>query len=628
MTFVLYEDCPTPASLADAERDALVMTYTRGPDGIVHPLSRYGDPVWNYLPLFPHAARGDSDKRIEWTKAPVEWVPLLKETLGTFMRVRRPGGLRLDPATLPKRFVTLNAFAKWCSSNGITRYSQATPFDLVRYVQKIRAEGVHDRTLLHYVGLLRRVYDMREHLTDSFTALAAREISSQKLGPLWEPDADEARRTELLPIPEAAALFTAALDVLNDADRVLDICDELEQDWSAQRGRRGRKQWGEYVKRPAVMAAGFKDVYAFESRLMDIRTAGYIVLAQSTGCRVHELGDAKVGCVFQEEIDGVSYHWFKASTRKIGDGPARWLAPEIATRAAAVLERHSAPLREQLKARLIELEAEYTKLDAHETRRASLAAEITEIKRNVDRLFLSAGPDGRIASTDTKSHNKQLNAFARRMGIVLGSPLHTHRFRRTYAVIAVRLNKGIRVDLVTLKEHFKHASVLMTEWYASLSDADRELLGIIDDEVDLFDGALVDHWLHPETPLAGGLGARIKAYAGRHHKPIIFKSRKAFLESIRDGLSIRATGHSWCLAEGSGCGGQGLFEATRCADCGHAVIDDSHVPIWQGIRAQQQELLALDDIGPGGRQRVSDALSKAEEVLGSLIGTELEDAKC
>jgi hypothetical protein len=181
--------------------------------------------------------------------------------------------------------------------------------------------------------------------------------------------------------------------------------------------------------------------------------------------------------------------------------------------------------------------------------------------------------------------------------------LHTHRFRRTYAVIVVRLNKGIRVDLVTLKEHFKHASVLMTEWYASLSDADRELLGIIDDEVDLFDGALVDHWLQPETPLAGGLGARIKAYAGRHHKPIIFKSR-------------------------TGCGGQGLFEATRCADCGHAVIDDSHVPIWQGIRAQQQELLALDDIGPGGRQRVSDALSKAEEVLGSLIGTELEDAKC
>lgn len=68
------------------------------------------------------------------------------------------------------------------------------------------------------------------------------------------------------------------------------------------------------------MAAGFKDVYAFESRLMDIRTAACIVLAQSTGCRVHELGDAKVGCIFQEEVEGVSHYRLKASTRKIAMG--------------------------------------------------------------------------------------------------------------------------------------------------------------------------------------------------------------------------------------------------------------------------------------------------------------------
>jgi hypothetical protein len=70
-----------------------------------------------------------------------------------------------------------------------------------------------------------------------------------------------------------------------------------------------------------------------------------------------------------------------------------------------------------------------------------------------------------------------------------------------------------------------------------------------------------------------------------------------------------------------------LFEATRCADCGHAVIDDSHVPIWQGIRAQQRELLTLDDIGHGGRQRAADALSKAEDVLETLLGSAPEGAK-
>jgi hypothetical protein len=215
MSFALYESCSGPASLSERERNALVVTYTRGPDGMVHPLSRYGDDVWNFTPLFPHAARGDTDKRIDWTKAPAEWVALLKDSLATFVRVRRPGGLRLDPATLPKRFVTLNAFAKWCSANGIERYSQATPFDLARYLQKLRDGRVYDRTLSSHMQLLRRVYDMREHLIDSFADAAAREISSDNVGPLWEPEADDARRTELLPITEAAALFTAALDVLS-----------------------------------------------------------------------------------------------------------------------------------------------------------------------------------------------------------------------------------------------------------------------------------------------------------------------------------------------------------------------------------------------------------------------------
>ncbi len=620
MTFALYETCAAPAALPECKRKALVVTYVRGPDGVSLPLSYYGDRVWHFSPYFPHAARPDTDMSIEWDKAPTEWEELLKDTIGRFMSVQRPGGVRLDPASLPKRFVTLNAFAKWCSHEGITRYSQATPFDLARYLQKLREGGRHDRTLSSHLQLLRRVYDMRAYLMDSFSDIVAREISAKKLGPLWEPGADDERRTELLPLPEAAALFTAALDVLDGADQVLDLRDELEEKWAAKRDAVGRNHWGDSVKKPTIRAAGFKDVQAFESRLIDIRTAAYIVLAQSTGCRVHELGDARVGCVFEELIDGVSYFWLQASTRKIGDGPAKWLAPKVAVHAARVLERQSAPLRAQLKVRLTELEDDYATLRASEHRRAQVAAEITEVKRNEDRLFLSAGSKHDIGSTDTKSHNKQLNAFARRMGIKLSSPLHTHRFRRTYAVIVVRLNKGVRIDLVTLRDHFKHAAVLMSEGYSTLSDADRELLGMIDDEIDLFDGELIDHWLQPGAQLAGGFGARIKAYAGRNHQPLIFRSRKELLDTFRDGLSIRATGHSWCLAEGSGCGGQGLFEATRCADCAHGVIDDSHTPIWRGIRAQQQELLTLDDIGPGGRQRAQAALAKAEHVLATLAG--------
>ncbi|WP_295004783.1 tyrosine-type recombinase/integrase [uncultured Dechloromonas sp.] len=612
-------------ALPTAVRNAFVITYLPGPDGSKHTVSKYGDMIWDFRPLFPHAARGKADKFILWERAPASWRASLKGALHAFMMFARPGGISLEPATLPKRFVTLNAFAKWCDAQGIGNFASVSPFDVVRYIEKLRSEGNYDRTIGNHVSLLRRVYEMREYLNDCFSAQAARELSSKALGPLWEPEADEARRTELIPLPEAAALFSASLKVLEDASRVLALRDALEDDWNAQQVEVGRQHWGASVKHPEVRKAGFEDVYAFESRLNDIRTAAYIVLAQSTGCRVHELGDARVGCVYDKVEDGIRYYWLKSSTRKIGDGPVKWLAPEVAQQAAKILEWHSAPLRKIVCEQLKLSQAAYCALPPHDERRAELALEILELERNVDRLFLSLTAGNQVSSTATYAHNKQLNAFAKRMGIQLSSRLHTHRFRRTYAVIVVRLNKGVRVDLITLRHHFKHSSLLMTEWYAGLSDADLELLELLEEENDIFDMALVEDWLEPGARLAGGLGAKIKAYAGKHHEPIVFKSRKEFLEVVRDGMKIRGTGHSWCLAENDDCGGQGLFEAFRCGDCGNSVIDENQLPIWECIRAQQLELLEMDDIGPGGRTKALAALKRADAVLDGLLEPESEE---
>ncbi|WP_416050268.1 hypothetical protein [Cupriavidus basilensis] len=183
----------------------------------------------------------------------------------------------------------------------------------------------------------------------------------------------------------------------------------------------------------------------------------------------------------------------------------------------------------------------------------------------------------------------------------------------------MHLNKGVRIDLVTLQHHYKHATVLMTEWYAKLPETDKELFELIEEESDYFDLALVDHWMDPATPLAGGLGKRIKAYPGRHHQPMFFKTRREFVDSIRDGLNIRSTGHSWCLSEGEDCGGRGLFEPPRCGDCGSGVIDDSFTKVWRYIKDQQDELVTLEDIGPGGRAKVKKALKAADAVLEQLI---------
>jgi integrase len=383
-----------------------------------------------------------------------------------------------------------------------------------------------------------------------------------------------------------------------------------------------RKYWGEHVKAPRVRHAGFADVYEFESALSDIRTAAYIVLAMTTGCRVHELGDIRVGCLYHEIIDGETYWWLKSATRKIGDGPERWLAPAIAEKAVAALLWHSEPLRQQAALELAFAREQGLK-PMTDSERAKLAVQTLELERNVNRLFLSTS-GGKVTSTETKAHNKQLKAFARRKGLQLATPLATHRFRRTYAVIVVHLNKGARIDLITLQHHFKHATLLMTEWYAALSETDKELYDLIEGEIDQFDFALVDHWMEASTPLGGGLGKRIKNYPGRHHQPMFFATRRDFIDSIREGLNIRSTGHSWCVADAQDCGGRGLFEAPRCDDCASGVIDDNFTDVWRNLQLQHEELVELTDIGPGGREKAKKNLAAADRVLAQLVQIESE----
>ncbi len=619
-----YQAHGAPWLLPQAQRDELVITYVQLPGGEQLPLSRYGYPVWDYTPYFPGAARGKQDKEIVWAKTPDEWVPSMRSAAAALTFRTAPGGVQLDPSTIPKRHVTLNAFAKWCSSVGINRFGDVRAFDITRYIQKLRDDGLLDRSIASHVAILRKVYQLRGAMLDSFTDEAAAALKYDQLGALWEPDAVNDRRTELIPLAEASSLFLAARAHLAIAPDLLRMRDALAEQWRASDDCIHRKVWGGNVKKPEVRAAGFDDALGFESALIDIRTAVYIVLAMTTGCRVHELGEAEVGCVYPEQIDGETYWWLKAATRKIGDGPMRWLAPEIAKEAVDILEWHSAPLRRRITRQLSTAREQFAAA-VTDAERAELATKILELERNADRLFLSESSRG-VVSTDTKSHNKQLNAFAKRKGITLGSPLATHRFRRTYAVIIVHLNKGPRIDLVTLQHHFKHGSVLMTEWYAELTETDRDLYELIETETDFFDIALVDHWLEGSTPLAGGLGVRIKAYAGKHHQPIFFKTRREFVDSLRDGMNIRSTGHSWCLAEGMDCGGQGLFEPARCGSCGSGVIDDSFREVWQSLRQDHEGLTKLTDIGPGGKAKAVKGLAAAEAILSQLAPLDDETA--
>ncbi|OSH79610.1 integrase, partial (plasmid) [Klebsiella pneumoniae] len=76
--------------------------------------------------------------------------------------------------------------------------------------------------------------------------------------------------------------------------------------------------------------------------------------------------------------------------------------------------------------------------------------------------------------------------------------------------------------------------------------------------------------------------------------------------------------HGWCIATERGCGGAGLYEATRCPGCKNSVIDEVFASTWQDIYIQQRELIKIEDAGPAVRQRAERDLQVALDVITSL----------
>lgn len=176
-----------------------------------------------------------------------------------------------------------------------------------------------------------------------------------------------------------------------------------------------------------------------------------------------------------------------------------------------------------------------------------------------------------------------------------------------------------RTSLIWLKWQFKHSSMSMTQLYASNPKQDMTLFDEIMQQMTEFKIDLIESWLD-DQPLAGGAGEKIVEL-----RAIPIKDRSALLSQTAPHANIRATGHGWCIATERGCGGAGLYEATRCPGCKHSVIDEFFAETWQDIYSQQLELITIVDAGPAVRQRAERDLQVALDVITSLGLSPLND---
>ncbi|HBO6760241.1 TPA: tyrosine-type recombinase/integrase [Pseudomonas aeruginosa] len=592
--------------LPESERDALIITATQvNREWVI--LSRYGNDIWQLDGFTSNTSA--SGKQLNFSTVQPVFRAVMKEMTYRYLQRGRRGAGRPKGGMLRQFFSDARFFLRHLKTLKLDHLSAVTPQICTTYVAACKAHRhkgklLSQNTLRCRFRAVEALHELSQYTDDRMPEHPWLETSAKAMAKLT--GRDQSCKTPLIPDDVFCILFERAYQQVEYGYQLLELRDAIE-DLATQRTEKA--SWAvSKAKARRLGLLGWKDgLKAFNKALIDLRTACYIILASTSGCRNHELANLHSGAHHRTRDDeGNVYHWMRSRSDKTDAGVCDWMIPEAAVRALRLMERWAAPFQAMIAAEIVQ------RLRANPN-----DPQITEAHKHRNALFL--GVDSKegiqVRTLSSNSWNANLKAFAKDCG--LSWHLTSHQFRRKFANYAAHSRFG---DLRYLKQHYAHWSLDMTLLYA-MDDSwgqhfDLELYDDIQSELEDIKLGVVDNWLGDE-PLAGGYGRAIKQWQREPQNLLIFKDHASMLKSIAESTAIRSNGHAWCTADNDGCVGNTL-ERTRCGNCNNAVIGRSHAPIYQRLYEDLKGLLHCPDIGEGGRQRVERDLNRCRDVLAQL----------
>jgi hypothetical protein len=596
--------------LSESERDTLIISATLV-EGQWVILSRYGDDFWHLENFTSNVSV--HRRRLEFSAVPKAFRGGMKAMFYRYLRRGRAGQQRPKGATLYGNFQNTKYFLRHLLALGIEHLSAVTPFTCATYVEACRAHRQTGRSLgkaLSQDALRKRLiavealYELSQYTDDAMPQQPWPETSAMAMAGLVGSGSphNNGGKTPLISDAVFCTLFERAHRIVESGNVLLDLRNAL--DAIAARLKKKTKGTVWPAKSRHLAAHGWEGgLDAFNHALVELRTACYIVLASTSGCRNHELANLQSNAHLRTHDDeGNVYHWMRSRSDKTDAGIYDWMIPETAVRALRLMERWAAPYQNMIAVEVAELR----RTNPHDP-------QITEAQKHRQTLFLGvSSKNGKQArALSNRGWNQNLKAFAKDCG--LDWNLASHQFRRKFANYAAHSRFG---DLRYLKEHYAHWSLDMSLGYAMDASwgqhLDAELFMDIQNELDDIKLGVAEVWI--AEPLAGGYGRAIKQWQRDPRNLAIFKNHAAMVKSIAESTSIRSNGHAWCTADNDGCVGNTL-ERTRCGDCDNAVIGCRHADIYQLLYDDLKGMLDCPGIGEGGRQRVLRDMARSRDVL-------------
>ena len=337
--------------------------------------------------------------------------------------------------------------------------------------------------------------------------------------------------------------------------------------------------------------------------------ACFVVISYLVGARVSEILALEAGCIAQHHCaDGtelLSYlrgRIFK--TAADAGQPHLWAAPQAVLRAVDVLERLSAPLRQQA---------------------------------GRSELFLSMQGHGIIdtrpldvvtGSTLVSRLNSYFAPFVALPDHADGSTWHltTHQGRKTFARF---VGKRDRTGLHALQHHFGHVTRIMTDSAYVGTDFD---LGELVDAQTLEETRAALEELLTAAQLGGKAGRMLSArsrFRGRTRDGDLARYVDFLIEESGMRLGVCDWGYRVYRTESVACMGdeRGPNPVWRtesvCMSCANFAVTERHRPVWQARLDRNLALLADQRLDEASRSLASTRIAECECILFDLSSSEV-----
>lgn len=615
-SFASIESQPeSTRELPEIERDALIVKAIQV-DGHWVIQSRYGDDCWQLYGLPNNAP--EYRRQVNFLRVPDIYRAAMKAVMYRYLRRGLEGQARPKGNTSSGFFSAVMPFLRYLSQLKISSFRNVTYAVFANYAAECREIRKKNGKQLSKFSLNSRflavqaLYELSQYTHDPIPIPPWPGTSPKAMVKLTRPGMHrQDNKTPLMPDTVFCTLFEKAFKLVQSGEALLDLRDSVAKTHTEPNSA---SHVINYAKKRHLVALGWNDsLKAYNHALIDLRTACYIILASTSGCRNHELGNVQEGSHHRtEDNEGTLFHWMRSNSEKFDSGIRDWMIPEASVRALHLMYRWAAPFQVMIAEEIAERRA----INPRDP-------EIAQAQQHRHSLFLGLDPHkGNIVRTlSVTAWNRNLKIFADNARLNW-SP-NSHQFRRKFANYVAHSRFG---DLRYLREHFAHWSLDMTLHYAMDDEwgghFDLELYDEIQEEYENIKLDTVNGWFVDES-LAGRYGRSIKHWQRDPKNLAIFKDHKTMVASIAQSTSIRSNGHAWCTADNDGCVGN-TIERTRCSNCNHAVISSSHLHVYQQQYNNLKDLHSLSNIGEAGKIRVLRDLDRCRDVFKQL-GFDPED---